>query len=169
MLIDQHALHERVLYEELRSRVLGGSLESQRLLVPEIVELSAAEVALVTDSDEVLERLGMTVEPFGGTSVALHTYPAMLANLPADRMFRDVVDTLVGGNQAPNRRDLLDNLLHMISCKAAIKAGQRLTSDEIQSLVAQHHLAQDSHHCPHGRPTALVFSKAELEKQFKRT
>lgn len=169
MLIDQHALHERVLYEELRSRVLGGKLESQRLLVPEIVELSAAEVALVTDSNELLEQLGLRVEPFGGTSVALHTYPAMLANLPADRMFRDVVDTLVGGAEAPNRRDLLDRLLHMISCKAAIKAGQRLSHAEIQSLVAQHHLAQDSHHCPHGRPTALVFSKAELEKQFKRT
>jgi DNA mismatch repair protein MutL len=168
MLIDQHALHERVLYEELRSRVLGGALESQRLLVPEILELSAAEVALVADSQELLERLGMNVEPFGGTSVALHTYPAMLANLPADRMFRDIVDTLVGGSEAPSRRDLLDNLLHMISCKAAIKAGQRLTNEEIQSLVAQHHLAQDSHHCPHGRPTALVFSKAELEKQFKR-
>jgi DNA mismatch repair protein MutL len=168
MLIDQHALHERVLYEELRSRVLGGALESQRLLVPEILELSAAEVALVTDCEELLEQLGMNVESFGGNSVALHTYPAMLANLPADRMFRDIVDTLVGGSEAPSRRDLLDSLLHMISCKAAIKAGQRLTDEEIQSLVAQHHLAQDSHHCPHGRPTALVFSKAELEKQFKR-
>ena len=169
MLIDQHALHERVLYEEIRSRVLAGNLESQRLLVPEIIELSAAEVALVTDGRDVLEQLGMSVEPFGGTSVALHTYPAMLSNLPADRMFRDVVDCLVGGAEAPSRRDLLDRLLHMISCKAAIKAGQRLTPEEIQSLVAQHHLAQDSHHCPHGRPTALVFSKTELERQFKRT
>ncbi len=169
MLIDQHALHERVLYEEIRSRVLAGNLESQRLLVPEIIELSAAEVALVTDNREVLEQLGMTIEPFGGTSIALHNYPAMLANLPADRMIRDLVDTLTTGTQSPTRRDLLDSLLHMISCKAAIKAGQRLTPGEIQSLVAQHHLAQDSHHCPHGRPTALVFSKAELEKQFKRT
>lgn len=169
MLIDQHALHERVLYEEIRSRVLAGNLESQRLLVPEIIELSAAEVALVTDSREVLDRLGMSVEPFGGTSVALHTYPAMLANLPADRMFRDVVDCLVGGSEAPSRRDVLDRLLHMISCKAAIKAGQRLTPEEIQSLVAQRDLAQDAHHCPHGRPTALVFSKSELERQFKRT
>jgi DNA mismatch repair protein MutL len=169
MLIDQHALHERVLYEALRSRVLNGTLESQRLLVPELFELSAAEVALVSDCTELLQRLGMSVEPFGGTSVALHTYPAMLANLPADRMFRDIVDILVSGGETPTRRDLLDSLLHMISCKAAIKAGQRLTDEEIQSLVAQHDLAQDSHHCPHGRPTALVFSKAELEKQFKRT
>ncbi len=169
MLIDQHALHERVLYEEIRSRVLTGNLESQRLLVPEIIELSASEVALVTDNCAVLEQLGINVEPFGGTSIALHTYPAMLANLPADRMFRDIVDTLTAGSQTPTRRDLLDSLLHMISCKAAIKAGQRLTPEEIQSLVAQHHLAQDSHHCPHGRPTALVFSKSELEKQFKRT
>jgi DNA mismatch repair protein MutL len=93
----------------------------------------------------------------------------MLANLPADRMLRDVVDALSSGAQLPTRRDLLDSLLHMISCKAAIKAGQRLTPEEIQSLVSQHHLAQDSHHCPHGRPTALVFSKSELDKQFKRT
>jgi DNA mismatch repair protein MutL len=168
MLIDQHALHERVLYEELRTRVLAGQLESQRLLVPEIVELSAAEAATVTDHSDVLEQLGMRVESFGGTSVALHTYPAMLANLPADRLFRDVVDQLSAGTHAPSRRDLLDSLLHMISCKAAIKAGQRLTPEEIDSLVAQQHLAHDSHHCPHGRPTALVFTKNDLERQFKR-
>jgi DNA mismatch repair protein MutL len=168
MLIDQHALHERVLYEELRTRVLAGQLESQRLLVPEIVELSAAEAAMVVDHSDVLEQLGIRVESFGGTSVALHTYPAMLANLPADRLFRDVVDQLSAGTHAPSRRDLLDSLLHMISCKAAIKAGQRLTTEEINSLVAQQHLAHDSHHCPHGRPTALVFTKNDLDRQFKR-
>jgi DNA mismatch repair protein MutL len=169
MVIDQHALHERILYEELRERVLGGRFESQRLLVPEMVDLSAAEVALVTDYADLLSELGLDAEPFGGTTVALHTYPAMLANLPADRMFRDVVDTLTAGARTPNRRDLLDRLLHTIACKAAVKAGQRLTPEEIQALVAQQHLAQDAHHCPHGRPTALVFTKNELERQFKRT
>ncbi|MBI3467779.1 MAG: DNA mismatch repair endonuclease MutL [Planctomycetes bacterium] len=169
MVIDQHALHERVLYEELRGRVLSDSLESQRLLVPEMVELSAAELAAVSDQRELLAQLGMAVEPFGGTTIALHTYPAMLANLPADRMLRDVIDALTSGTGLPSRRDVLDKLLHMIACKAAIKAGQRLTAEEIQSLVAQHQLAQDSHHCPHGRPTALVFTKGELDRQFKRT
>jgi DNA mismatch repair protein MutL len=74
----------------------------------------------------------------------------------------------LAGEKTPERRDLLDELLHMIACKAAIKAGDRLTPEEISSLLEQRHHFQDSHHCPHGRPTALVFTRDELDKRFKR-
>jgi DNA mismatch repair protein MutL len=169
IVIDQHALHERILYEHLRDKVLAGAVESQALLVPEPVDLSPAEKAAVLESGEVLEQLGVGVEPFGGDTVLVSRYPAMLANLrPAD-VLRDLVEQLMAGGKGPDRRDVIDSLLHMIACKAAIKAGDRLSSEEIAELLKQRHLAHDTHHCPHGRPTALFFSREELDKQFKRT
>lgn len=168
IIIDQHALHERVLYEQIREKVLAGSLESQRLLVPEPVDLSPQEAAAVLDQKELLEKLGVEVEPFGGDTVLVSSYPAMLAkNSPAE-ILRELVEHLLSGGKQPDRRDLLDELLHMISCKAAVKYGDRLSPEEIDALVEQRHLAQDSHHCPHGRPTALVFTREDLDRQFKR-
>ena len=169
LVIDQHALHERILYEQLRHTVDAGALESQQLLVPEPVDLPAQEAAAVIDRRDVLARLGIRVEPFGGDTVLISSYPAMLANMPATEILRIVIEQLAVEGKTPERRDLLDELLHMIACKAAIKAGDRLTPPEIDALLAQRHLVHDTHHCPHGRPTALVFTREELDKQFKRT
>jgi DNA mismatch repair protein MutL len=166
--IDQHALHERILYEQLREKVLGGALESQRLLVPEPVDLAASEAAAVLEHAELLARLGVEVEPFGGETVLISSYPAMLANWSPAEVLRDLVEKLLSGGKQPDARDLLDELLHMLSCKAAVKFGDRLTPEEIDALLDQRHLAQDSHHCPHGRPTALVFTREDLDRQFKR-
>jgi DNA mismatch repair protein MutL len=166
--IDQHALHERILYEQLRDKVLAGALESQRLLVPEPVDLSASEAAAVLERKDLLAQLGVEVEPFGGETVLVSSYPAMLANWRPAEVLRDLVEKLLAGGKAPEPRDLLDELLHMIACKAAVKFGDRLTPEEIDALLAQRHLAQDSHHCPHGRPTALVFTREDLDRQFKR-
>ncbi len=166
--IDQHALHERILYEQLRDRVLAGALESQRLLVPEPVDLAASETAAVLEQTELLARLGVEVQPFGGETVLVSSYPAMLANWQPAEILRDLVEKLLAGGREPEPRDLLDELLHMIACKAAVKFGDRLTPEEVDALLAQRHLAQDSHHCPHGRPTALVFTREDLDRQFKR-
>ena len=167
--IDQHALHERILYEQFRERTLAGALESQQLLVPEPVNLSAAEAALVMEHREVLARLGLKVEEFGGGTVLVSSYPAMLGGGSAEEILRLVVERLTAGGRLPERRDLLDELLHMLACKAAIKAGDPLAPEEIVALLRERHLAQDSHHCPHGRPTELVFTREELDRQFKRT
>jgi DNA mismatch repair protein MutL len=169
VVIDQHALHERILYEQLRAKVLAGAIESQQLLVPEPVDLTPAEAAAVLDRAELLADLGIRVAPFGGGTVIVSAYPAMLANLGPAELLRDVVDRISTDGKTLERRDLVDELLHMIACKAAIKAGDRLTHDEITSLLAARHLAEDAHHCPHGRPTALVFTREELDRQFKRT
>jgi DNA mismatch repair protein MutL len=169
LVIDQHALHERILYEQLRAKVTGGNLESQSLLVPEPVDLPPAEAAAVLQKREVLERLGIRIEPFGGDTVLVSGYPAMLANLPPAEILRSVVDQLLVDGKTPEARDLVDELLHMVACKAAVKAGDRLTPEEVSALVADRHLVGDTHHCPHGRPTALVFTREELDKQFKRT
>jgi DNA mismatch repair protein MutL len=169
MVIDQHALHERILYEQLRRRILSGSVESQSLLVPEPVDLAPAEAAAVLEHRELLAQLGMKVEPFGGNTVLVVSYPAMLANMSPGEVLRGLVDQLLSGGKLPDRQELLDELLHTIACKAAIKAGDRLAPDEVAALLEGRHLIDDAHHCPHGRPAALVFTREELDKQFKRT
>ncbi len=168
MVIDQHALHERILYEELRTRVAQGQVESQRLLVPEPVDLPAAEAAAVLEHAEVLARLGLEVEPFGGDTVLVRSLPAMLPHVVPERLVRDLAEHLRTRPLPPTRDGLLAELLHMVACKAAIKAGQPLSPPEIAALLERRHLVADSHHCPHGRPTALVFTTADLEKQFGR-
>jgi DNA mismatch repair protein MutL len=167
-IIDQHALHERILYQQLRDRVAAGAGESQGLLVPEPVDLSPTEAAAALEHRDLLAELGMRIEPFGGDTILLSGYPAMLANLnPAD-VLRSLLDEILAGVKRPDRRDLLDELLHTIACKAAIKAGDRLAPEEIAVLLEQRHLVDDAHHCPHGRPASLVFTREELDRQFKR-
>jgi DNA mismatch repair protein MutL len=166
--IDQHALHERILYEQIREKVLAGALESQKLLVPEPVDLAATEAAAVLEHADLLAQLGVQVQPFGGETVLVSSYPAMLANLSPADVLHDLVEKLLPGGRRPEARDLLDEMLHMIACKAAVKFGDRLTAEEIDALLAQRELVQDQHHCPHGRPTALVFTREDLDRQFKR-
>jgi DNA mismatch repair protein MutL len=116
----------------------------------------------------VLGRLGLEVEPFGGDTVLVTSTPAMLAGQGPERLLRDLAEHFRTQPLAPTRDGLLADLLHMVACKAAVKAGQRLTPEEIAALLDRRHLAADAHHCPHGRPTALVFTKSELERQFGR-
>ncbi|MCY2984342.1 MAG: DNA mismatch repair endonuclease MutL [Planctomycetota bacterium] len=169
VLIDQHALHERILYEQVKTKVMSKSLERQRLLVPETVTLSANEAAAAIESRETLAEIGIEVEPFGGDTVLVTSYPAMLAKMQPAEMLRQVLEPLMAGGKKPDARDLLDELMNMIACKAAVKAGDRLSPDEITALLEQRHCYQDTHHCPHGRPTALFFSREQLDKMFKRT
>ena len=168
LVIDQHALHERILYEELKAKVLAGQLESQQLLVPEPVDLAAPEAAAVLEASELLGKLGIAVEPFGGDTVLVSSYPAMLANIHPGELMRQLADKLTSGAGNLEPRDLLDELLHMMSCKAAIKAGDHLSGPEITALLERRHLVHDAHHCPHGRPTALIFTREELDRRFKR-
>jgi DNA mismatch repair protein MutL len=166
--IDQHALHERVMYEHLRHRVDQGAVESQRMLVPQPLEFSDREAATLLEHADVLSQIGYRLEDFGGGTVLLTAYPAILAHADHDRILRDAAESLGSSGQSLSRRDILDSLLHLMACKAAVKAGQRLKPEEMESLLAQRHLIDDAHHCPHGRPTALVLTRAELDRQFGR-
>ena len=168
LLVDQHALHERIMYEYLRPRVLENSVESQRLLIPESIELNAREAGLVVEHSDVLQQLGIGVEEFGTNTILVNAWPVMLQKARPGELMRDIVEQLELQEKKPTRRDVLDSLLHMMSCKAAIKAGQRLAPEEIDSLLAQRHLIDDAHHCPHGRPTALLLSQNELDRRFGR-
>ena len=168
VVIDQHALHERILYEQLRSRVEAGPLESQQLLVPEPVDLSPAEAAAALEAAEMLAELGMRVEPFGGGTVLILSRPVMLGRVPPGELLRIALEPMLTKDRRPGRAELMEKILHSMACRAAVKAGDRLSEEEIAALLAQSRNVLDVHHCPHGRPTALIFSREELDKHFKR-
>lgn len=168
--IDQHALHERVLYEQLRERLASGSLEVQPLLIPEQIDLSPAAYELVERYAGVLAEAGVRVEAFGGSTVVVRSKPALVGRTPAAAIIAEIVDRLVtlaaaGGD----RRVVVDEVLHSLSCRAAIKAGDPLSQPEVDRLVADRHRYPSARHCPHGRPTSLLLSRQELDRQFRRT
>jgi DNA mismatch repair protein MutL len=161
-------LHERILFEQLKRRVRSGPLETQRLLIPEPVDLSAEQSARVLEQREALAELGLGVEDFGGGTVLLTSYPALLGRRPPQAVLRAVVDHLMSKEQVPSRVVLFNDLLSLMACHAAVRSGDRLTPEEMEALIAQRALADDTHHCPHGRPTALLFSRHDLDRQFRR-
>ena len=166
--IDQHALHERILYEHLRKRILSGGVERQRLLIPETIECSAIECVALLESMDLLKEIGFELQEFGGTTILLMSHPTLIPRGNLIRIVKDFAEQLIQNDGKMNRRDLLDHMLHTMSCRAAIKSGQRLTLEEMQELLRQRHLVDDSHHCPHGRPTALTLSRGTLDQQFGR-
>ena len=168
VVIDQHALHERILFEQFRERVRNGKLEVQRLLIPEMIDLTPAQVAAVLDAQTELAELGLEVSDFGGNTIALSSYPTLLKRRPPVELLSAVVDHLGREERPPSREAFLDHLLATMACKAAVKAGDRLTPEEIAYLLKLRDLAEDSSHCPHGRPTQLTFSRHELDRQFRR-
>ncbi|MFM7973507.1 MAG: DNA mismatch repair endonuclease MutL [Pirellula sp.] len=168
VIIDQHALHERILFEQIKTKVLSKSLDRQRMLVPATVQLTSAEAAMALDSKEMLAEIGFEVESFGGDTIVLNAYPSILSKRAPEEMLRQVLEALMSGGKKVNAQDVLDELMNMMACKAAIKAGDRLSDPEITALLEQRHLYHDTHHCPHGRPTALFFSREQLDKMFKR-
>jgi DNA mismatch repair protein MutL len=169
LVIDQHALHERILFEHLKARIRTGTLETQQLLIPEPVELSAEQAARTLEQRTALAELGLGVEDFGGGTVLVTGYPAILARRPPAGILINVVDYLTSKERLPTREAMFNDLLSLMACHAAVRAGDPLTREEIAALVAQRALADDTHHCPHGRPTALLFSRQDLDRQFRRT
>ncbi len=168
LVIDQHALHERILYEQLKERLKDGPVESQRLLIPEPVDLLPAEAALILEHAESLAELGLGVQDFGHGTILVNRYPAALRRHSPAELLRRVVDHLNQSDKPPTREQLQNDLLALMACHAAIKAGDPLSQDEMKRLLQYRQLVHDTHHCPHGRPTSLFFSKQELDRQFRR-
>ena len=168
--IDQHALHERLLYEKFKASGERGGLEVQPLLVPEKIDLDPAELELVGEHAGTLERAGMRVEPFGGSTVIVTSKPALAGDASASSLVRDVLERLAATSAAGGGTAMLvDEVLHGLACRAAIKAGDRLSQAEVDALVRDRRIVRESHHCPHGRPTSLTLSRQELDRQFRRT
>lgn len=168
LVIDQHALHERILYEQFRDRIAAGELRTQRLLIPEPIDLPAEAAARALEQREELGRLGLGVEDFGGGTLLLTSYPALLGRRSPRQALLAAVDHLTSRDRVPSREALFEGLLSLMACHSAVRAGERLSPEMMQELLAQRHLAEDHHHCPHGRPTALLFTRQDLEKQFRR-
>jgi DNA mismatch repair protein MutL len=168
LVIDQHALHERILFEQLKTRMRTGQLEKQRLLVPEAIDLPAEQAARTLEHRDALAELGLDIEDFGGGTLLLTSYPAILGNRAPASILQVVVDHLMTKERIPSREHLLNHLLSLMACHGAVRSGDRLKPEEIAALLSQRELVNDTHHCPHGRPTSLLFSKQELDRQFRR-
>jgi DNA mismatch repair protein MutL len=169
IIVDQHALHERILFEELSRRLASGVLASQQQLIPVAIDVTESEAALLDEHASLLAQLGLELTAFGPRSVAVQKFPSLLAerNVAPEEFLRDLLDLL----SEPGRdvEQVLEKLLATISCKAAVKAGQRLTYDEMAALLARRADAAKASACPHGRPTTLTLSVADLARQFKLT
>ncbi len=169
IIIDQHALHERIIYEDLCRRIRENNLESQKLLIPESFQLTDAQADALDANAGLLEKLGIEIAPFGPRTYAIQAFPTLLAKAAPLDFVQDLIDLLTDKGLGLDAEKLLDEVLNMAACKAAIKAGQKLTDNEIEQLLADKEKIESPSRCPHGRPTVIKFTSAELEKQFKRT
>ena len=168
VIIDQHALHESIIYEDLCRRVRESKLQSQRLLIPESFEVSISGAEALKANAELTDKLGIELVPFGPRTMAVQAFPSLLSSVQPVDFIQDLIDLLEHKDAELNAESLLDEVLNMAACKAAIKAGQKLTDSEIEQMLADKQNAESASRCPHGRPTTITFSISDLEKQFKR-
>lgn len=166
-LIDQHAAHERILFEKLMGELRAGELESQGLLEPATVELSPQEAAALEPQLEALQHLGFDVEPFGTNTYRIRSIPRLLMSLDPERALRTVVEEFEE-DEAPLEKELEVKVAARVCKRAAVKAGQVLSLEEQRQLVRQLESCQSPRTCPHGRPTMIHMSVDTLERQFGR-
>jgi DNA mismatch repair protein MutL len=169
VIIDQHALHESIIYEDLCRRIRESKLQSQRLLIPESFEVTVSGAEALKANAELTDKLGIELVPFGPRTMAVQAFPSLLSSVQPVDFIRDLIDLLEHKDAELDAESLLDEVLNMTACKAAIKAGQKLTDSEIEQMLADKQNAESVSRCPHGRPTTIKFSISDLEKQFKRT
>jgi len=166
-IVDQHALHERILYEKLKESYDTDGVDVQRLLVPDVIDLSPVEQAFVLECRDKFAKLGILVDSFGGSSVVVNGYPVLLRGTSPKDAFLSALGVLRQSGKA-KVGDLFDAALKQMACKAAIKAGDYLRTDAVVELIVEAERETNAHHCPHGRPSTLLFSCEELDKLFKR-
>ena len=169
VIVDQHALHESIIYENLCKRVRQSKLQSQKLLIPESFEVSLSWSDAIRRNAELFEKLGIELVSSTSGVMAVQAFPTLLSDVQPVDFVQDLLDMLDCADVSIDAERLLDDVLNMAACKAAIKAGQRLTDSEIEQLLADRQIAESASRCPHGRPTTIRFSMTDLEKQFKRT
>ncbi len=169
VIVDQHALHERIMYEQLCARIATGPLEAQRLLLPETMRVTPEQMSLLEGHADLFERLGIEITPFGRDSVAVQSFPALMKDTDVTPFLHDLLDRLAQQPAGTTTEVVIHKVLDLMACKAAVKAGDVLTDSEIEALMRQRHLVEKSSSCPHGRPTMLRLTKADLNRQFKRT
>ncbi len=169
VIVDQHAAHERLVYERLKAARAKKSVERQPLLIPAVVELDEASVARLVDAAPLLAEFGLVVEPFGPGAILLREQPSLLKNLDAGLLLRDLADTLAEDDRAtaPLERRL-DHVLATLACHHSIRAGRRLAAEEMNALLREMEQTPGSGQCNHGRPTYIELKLADIERLFGR-
>lgn len=169
VVIDQHAAHERLLFEDLRSQYLSERIASQNLLFPETVELSLFQARLVEKHMAELAKMGFSLRHFGGNSYVISGLPALAGQCAPQGLLLDMLEQFGNENGQADRENRFDRILATMACRAAVKAGARLTMKEIEALLDRMIKADLFSHCPHGRPVWKIISRAEIKKWFHRT
>jgi len=169
VLIDQHAAHERVLYEQLKSRYKGSKGPDQSLLIPETVDLGYREAEILENLIPEFSKLGLEIEPFGNNTFVIKSVPAILADREIRPLVVEMVEKMVETGSCPDMEKGIDKCLITMACHGAIRANQALTDTEIKTLLDQLDQCENPSHCPHGRPTWIRWSKGEVERMFGRS
>ncbi len=167
-MIDQHAAHEKVLFEKTMKKIREKeTFLSQNILPPALISLSMREAECLMKNMKIFERLGFELEEFGAREFKLTGVPAELVDTDYDVLFREILDNLLSGREAQNPGTMLDRVA-TISCKAAVKGNNNLSFEEAKQLINDMFELEDPYHCPHGRPTTISMTKGEMDKKFKR-
>lgn len=168
IMVDQHAAHERLVYERLKHQILQKKVEQQPLLIPDVVELAKADAALVAEYAEELQTFGLEVEQFGPAAIAVRATPALLGHMNSKTLLNDLVEDLRELKQGISLQTRLEETLSTMACHGSIRAGKRLTIDEMNALLRQMEQTPNSAQCNHGRPTYVKLSRNDIEKLFGR-
>ena len=167
-IIDQHAAHERVLYEKTLRGMKDREFTSQYLSPPIILNLSMQEEETLNTHMDIFTNIGFEIEPFGGDSYAIRAVPDNLFSIAKKELFTEMLDQLVDGIHSSLAPDIVAEKVASMSCKAAVKGNSRLSAAEVETLIGELLELENPYHCPHGRPTIIAMTKRELEKKFKR-
>ena len=167
VLVDQHAAHERLVYQRLKAQVAASGVARQALLIPEIVELGT-DAARVLERADALAELGLVIEPFGPGAVAVREVPAALGQPDPEQLLRDIADEIADLGSADGLRAKLDAVLSRIACHGSVRSGRRMAADEMNALLREIEATPHSNTCNHGRPTWVKLSLADIEKLFGR-
>jgi DNA mismatch repair protein MutL len=168
VLMDQHAAHERVLFEEMKRRMEAGGVPTQQLLMPLTVELAPADFEVVSKNIEVINRLGIAAEPFGGNTLKVDSLPTFLKNDDPQAFLDAVIEELRGASKTMSAMRLGEDMVATTVCRHAVKANDPLRDAELERLLIDLLECEMPYCCPHGRPTLIQMTFAELEKKFGR-
>ncbi len=168
VLIDQHAAHERLVYERLKAQAEGAGVTAQALLIPEIVDFQAPDAARLLSARDDLSRLGLEIEPFGGSAVAVRAVPAILGQVAVAPLLRDLLDELADQGTARGLRGRIDAVLSRMACHGSVRSGRALRAEEMNALLREMEATPNSGQCNHGRPTHVTLSLHDIERLFGR-
>jgi DNA mismatch repair protein MutL len=169
VIVDQHAAHERLVYEKLKTQMAENGVAAQALLIPEIVDLSDGDCARLMDIADDLSRLGLTIEPFGGSSIAVRETPAILGEVNAKAMILDILDELADQNDSNTVQARIEAILSRVACHGSIRSGRWMRGEEMNALLREMEATAHSGQCNHGRPTYVELKLADIERLFGRT